>query len=295
MIPNIVVAYKCCTKFWDIENNKFEESEDGVLFDIKEIQLLTFPSLRRSALSYYVSTQIQNSYWAIQLFNSYGAKELSIEDKTDIFDRPTIIKSFVALIQCLHKFNLISVGLTEDEQSDSQTSVDSNDTIDDEPDMLFMNSCRFTSLFIYCVESGNNINIMDNARISPWNYLNVDGNINKHHRPLTPGGQLGYAIQILIRYKNFGFQPWHTFIYYYLSVEKGYLLSSWRTGDENRELKIEEVAYTKLMQLLTIKKDPTTGLYQSTLKDPKCVEEIFGVPYGVQANQERLVRITLIN
>ena len=290
----IVVYYNCCIQLWDIENEMFKKlripGDDKELFDINHDSIKNY-DLDVSGLVDYVTTKMNDEtiYEYIQgVFNQ-------------ICDKEKIIISFVAFIRCLCKGNIIS------EYPDSQTSFYSDDTTDDEPDKLFMHSCRYTSFFIYCflTKNTNSMDIMDNTMKNSgnsidwnWDYLS-EGILLKHSDAVDDGADEEkddnvlnpgyYAIQILIRYKNLGFQPWHTFICYILDVPVQLcVLSSWRTGDTYSPLETQIRKREELDDLLTLKKE--SGLRKSLLKDPDTVQIMFGVRYGVQANHERVVR-----
>ena len=306
----IVIYYNCCIQLWDIENEMFKRirGDNIELFDINHDSIKNY-DLDVTGLEDYVTTIMgdERIYEYIQgVFKQFCDKKVNSELLFALFKKNEIIISFVAFIRCLCKLNIIS------EYPDSQTSFYSDDTTDDEPDKLFMHSCRFTSFFIYCflTENTNSMDIMDNTMKNSgksidwnWDYLSegillnypetVDDGADeeKDNIGLRPGY---YAIQILIRYKNLGFQPWHTFICYILDQpEQLCVLSSWRTGDTYTPLEAQIKERKELDDLLTLKKK--SGLRKSLLKDPDTVQLMFGARYGVQANQERVVRFCHIN
>ena len=97
-----------------------------------------------------------------------------------------------------------------------------------------------------------------------------------------------YIIQILVKHRHMGFQPWHTFVLLN-DNESYYIFTSWRTADQYSELMKNPIKKDELYNLLRC--DTKDGLSMSTLKYVDVVNTLFGVENtSIKACQKRICR-----
>lgn len=295
---DIVSLYRCCCHCWDAKNESFIKLEDDSepLFDIEVPQIRYFYGQgdEIKQLSAYIEQQITEYILKLkhllELFKYSGSNH-----------EFNLTRAFTAFIRCLLKAGIIS------NSPDSQFSICSNDSIFDEVDTLFTHSCRFSSLFIATLITNNdNETIIDALN----NTMNNDPTLGPEWKTFYGGvledgilkdGVLedrilndgAYIIQILVKHRHMGFQPWHTFVLINHN-DSYYIFTSWRTADQYSELMKIPITKDELNNLLRC--DTKDGLFMSTLKDVDEVNTFFGVENtSIKACQKRICRYYKFN